>query len=157
MIDATISPDTRAFHQALAGLLRIYQFRDRERICCHDVSVTQCHALEALAGNALTLNELAAALLLSKSTTSRVVDSLDAKGYAIRRPHPASGRSVLVEATAAGRALHARIEQEILAEEQRLLADFSPETRARMTRLLDELAAAASRRTPITTSITTCK
>jgi hypothetical protein len=26
----------------------VYQFRDRDRICCHDVSVTQCYALETI-------------------------------------------------------------------------------------------------------------
>jgi hypothetical protein len=26
----------------------VYQFRDRDRICCHDVSVTQCYALETV-------------------------------------------------------------------------------------------------------------
>ena len=34
--------------QAVVDLVRVYQFRDRDRICCHDISVTQCHALEAL-------------------------------------------------------------------------------------------------------------
>ena len=44
------APDATAeeLHAALSALIRVYQFRDRDRICCHDVSVTQCYALEAL-------------------------------------------------------------------------------------------------------------
>lgn len=142
-----ILPDTLEFHRALTELVRVYQFRDRERICCYDVSVTQCYALEALARRgAQTLNELAGELYLDKSTTSRVVDTLAAKGYAERRVNPASGRSVLVSATRAGRALHARIEHDILLEEQRLLGDFAPAVRRRMAGLIGSLAQAAAAR-----------
>lgn len=145
---SALRDDTLAFHRALADLVRIYQFRDRERICCHDVSVTQCYALEALVqGGELTLNKLAAELYLDKSTASRVVDALEAKGYATRRTNPASRRSVLVGATPAGQGLHARIERDMLHAEQRLLEDFSPAVRARMTGLLQALAQAAAIRT----------
>ena len=34
-----------ALHRVLLDLKRAYQFRDRECICCYDVSVTQCWAL----------------------------------------------------------------------------------------------------------------
>ena len=43
-----LQADSLALHEALADLVRAYQFRDRDRICCHDISVTQCYALEAL-------------------------------------------------------------------------------------------------------------
>jgi MarR family transcriptional regulator, 2-MHQ and catechol-resistance regulon repressor len=143
-----INADTLAFHRALTELVRVYQFRDRERICCHDVSVTQCYALETLVqGGEQTLNELAAGLYVDKSTASRVVDTLEAKGYASRRTNPASRRSVLVGATPAGRELHARIEHEMLCQEQLLLEDFSPAVRTRMTGLLQSLAQAAAART----------
>ncbi len=88
----------------------IYQFRDRDRICCYDVSVTQCYALEALVRRGgMTLNDLAAHLYLDKSTASRVVDALERKGYVDRPPHPDDRRALLLEATAAGRALDGKI------------------------------------------------
>ncbi len=143
--DAALDRDVRAFYDALSELVRVYEFRDRDRICCHDVSVTQCYALEALARQgALTLNELAAHLYLDKSTTSRVVDALERKGYVARRPHPQDGRALQLEATPAGRALHGRIEADILEEERRLLAGFSPEVRQAMAQLLGRLARAAA-------------
>ncbi|MGH7475110.1 MAG: MarR family winged helix-turn-helix transcriptional regulator [Longimicrobiales bacterium] len=138
---------TVAFHRALTELVRVYQFRDRDRICCYDISVTQCYALDSvILRGPMTLNELAAQLYLEKSTASRVADGLEKKGYIVRRPNPASRRSVLLEATASGRALHGRIERAILAEEAALLADFPEETRRSMTRLIEALARSAAQR-----------
>src|SRR6185295_7416015 len=74
--------DATALHEALSELVRVYQFRDRDRICCHDISVTQCYALEALLRRGPSgLNELAQELYLDKSTASRVVAALQRKGY----------------------------------------------------------------------------
>ena len=65
--------DAAELYDALAALVRVYQFRDRDRICCHDVSVTQCYAMEALLKiGPCSLNALAAELYLDKSTASRV-------------------------------------------------------------------------------------
>jgi MarR family transcriptional regulator, 2-MHQ and catechol-resistance regulon repressor len=139
--------EVMAFHRALGGLIRVYQFRDRDRICCYDVSVTQSHALDAVVGGGpLTLNELAAELFLDKSTASRVADGLERKGYLARRPNPESRRSVLLEATPAGLDLHARIEADVLAQEARLLAEFPSEVRRSMTQLLEALSKAAAAR-----------
>ena len=147
--DAAFERDALSLHRSLSELMRMLQFRDRDRICCHDISVTQCYALEALVqraegGGGSTLNELAADLYLDKSTASRVVDSLVAKGYAARAPHPEDGRSVRLTPTAAGRRLYARIDGELLAEARAVLADFPPEVRGAMGELLRRLHAAAS-------------
>ncbi len=75
-----------------------------------------------------------------------MVDGLEEKGYAVRGPNPESRRSVLLEATGAGRALHARIEAELVAQEAQLLAEFAPEVRRSMTKLIGGLARAASSR-----------
>ncbi|HXO22050.1 MAG TPA: MarR family transcriptional regulator [Thermoanaerobaculia bacterium] len=145
--DRALDRDARALHGALSDLIRVYQFRDRDRICCHDISVTQCYGLESLAlCGAQTLNELAAHLYLDKSTASRVVDALERKGYVVRAPHPTDGRAVLLELTSAGRTLYERIEREILAEERDLLAGFDPEIRQAMTQLVARLARAAATR-----------
>src|SRR4026209_916514 len=58
---ARLEADAGALHEALTELVRVYQFRDRDRICCHDISVTQCYALDALLRRGPSgLNELAA-------------------------------------------------------------------------------------------------
>src|SRR6185503_4151377 len=92
--------DAASFYKAVSHLVRIYQFRDRQRICYRDISVTQCYALSALiAGGPMRLDALAGELFLDKSTTSRVVDSLEGKGYVRRGEDRLDGRALRVEAT----------------------------------------------------------
>lgn len=144
LTDPSLARDTEELYDALEDLLRVYQFRDRDRICCFDVSVSQCYALEGLVRRGgMTLNELAAHLYLDKSTASRVVDALERKGYVARSPHPTDGRALFLEATPQGRELEGRIRESILAEERQLLSDFSPEIRQAMTLLIRRLARAA--------------
>lgn len=146
-VDPSLEADAVELHRALSELVRVYQFRDRDRICCYDISVTQCYALEAVVlDGPLTLNELAARLYLDKSTASRVVDALEKKGHVQRRDNPEDRRALHLVATDDGRALHARIEADILAQERALLSDFGPEVRQSMSRLILQLARAAGTR-----------
>ncbi len=141
--DLELERDTANVHEAVKALLRVYQFRDRDRICCHDVSVTQCHALEHLVEEGpVSQKEIAAALYLDKSTTSRVVAALERKGYASRTPDPEDRRAHRVAATQDGRELVATIEADMLARESRLLADFDSEVRQAMATLIRKLARA---------------
>jgi len=143
----TLDQDAAELHQALTDLLRVYQFRDRKRICFHDVSVTQCYTLSALiSSGAPTLNELAEEMYLDKSTTSRVVDSLVRKGYARRISEPDDARVIRVEPTSEGRDLHERIEGHLVEQEKTLIAGFDPEVRQATTRLIARLARAARER-----------
>jgi MarR family transcriptional regulator, 2-MHQ and catechol-resistance regulon repressor len=145
--DARLDADAERLHRLLSELLRMFQFRDRERICCHDISVTQCYALEALVeGDGLTLNELAARLYLDKSTASRVVDALVAKGYASRVPHATDGRAVALTPTPSGRRLYERIDAGMMAEVRGVIADFPPDVRQAMNELLARFRGAAASR-----------
>lgn len=79
------SRDAEALYEAVNQLIRVHQFRDRDRICCYDVSVAQCYALETLVKQGpLRLQALALVMFLDKSTASRIVDSLERKGYVTR-------------------------------------------------------------------------
>jgi MarR family transcriptional regulator, 2-MHQ and catechol-resistance regulon repressor len=142
--DFRLAADARELHRALSELMRVVQFRDRDRICCYDVSVSQCWALEeVLRGGPLTLNDLAARLYLDKSTASRVVKALVEKGYVERRPHPADGRAIQLAASDAGRRLHAAIERDLLTQVEGLIAEFDPEVRRALASLLARLGRAA--------------
>jgi MarR family 2-MHQ and catechol resistance regulon transcriptional repressor len=148
--DRQLEQDAQALYEALSDLIRVYQFRDRDRICCHDLSVTQCHALEVLTQRAgASLNDLAADLYLDKSTASRVVSALERKGYLRRRANSADRRAVSLEITEAGSSLYQRIRREIIDQERRLLADFDPATRQSLTELLRRLARAAADRVDV--------
>ena len=143
----SLDRDAAELHAALTDLVRVYQFRDRKRICFHDVSVTQCYALSALVREgAPTLNELADELYLDKSTTSRVVDSLVRKGYARRHRTAEDGRVVRVKPTNQGVDLFVTIESHLIEQERRLIADFDPEVRQATARLIARLARAARER-----------
>lgn len=54
----------------------------RDRICCYDVSKTQCNAVETLLKKeTLRLQVLAEEMFLDESAASRVMDILERKGY----------------------------------------------------------------------------
>ncbi len=155
--NAALQTHAEALHAALAELVRVYRFRDRDRICCHDVSVTQCRAIEALVQRGpSTLNELAAELLLEKSTASRVVAVLERKGYVARAAHPEDGRAVVLKATGAGRRLHERIHRDLVEEEKSLLRDVEPRVREAAANLILRLARAAARHAGVGTSAACC-
>ncbi len=136
--------DIVALHRALSDLVRIYQFRDRTKICCHDVSVTQCYALEALIRlGSITLNRLAQELYLDKSTASRVVDALERKEYVRRCADPGDARAVNLRVTRRGRALHGRIELELMETTERVASGFEPEVRRATAELMTRFARAA--------------
>lgn len=139
--------DTRDLYDAVSNLVRFVQFRDRDRICCHDVSVTQCYALESLVRwGPSSLGALATDMYLDKSTTCRVVDALERKGYARRDPDPDDARGIRVSATPEGRRLQGRIQAGILREEREILKSFPPEVRQSITEALRRLAKAMAAR-----------
>ena len=139
--------DAEALHAAVADLVRVYQFRDRDRICCHDISVTQCHALEALVEHgSMRLGELSDRLFLDKSTTSRVVRTLVSKGYVAQHQDARDGRATTVSATRAGRSLCERITEDLVAQQKALIADLDPDVRAGVVDVIWRLARAADAR-----------
>lgn len=149
--DPRLDRDAADLHSALSELIRVYQFRERDKICCHDLSVTQCHALEVLVDSGpLSMNELAARLFLDKSTTSRVLDALERKDLAVREANPEDRRALRLLSTTAGAELLGRIRVGILGEEKRLLSEFEPAVRREMIRLIGRLGRAAAARVDTT-------
>ena len=139
--------DAVALHEAVANLVRVYQFRDRDRICCHDVSVTQCYALETIVEHGpMRLSALAERLFLDKSTTSRVVSTLVRKGYVEQRADAKDGRATTLRATRQGQRLCARITDDLVDQQKLLLQDLDPEVRAGVVQVLRRLAQAADAR-----------
>jgi MarR family 2-MHQ and catechol resistance regulon transcriptional repressor len=139
--------DAVAVQRALLELIRVVQFRDRDRLCMYDVSVSQCYALNAIADRgALTVNELSAELYLDKSTASRLANSLEEKGYVQKEPDPTDRRVVRMTMSAAGEALAKRIHDALVREHVVLLADFDPEVRRSMVHLVSRLARAFAAR-----------
>ena len=138
--DPELIKDAHQLSEALSDLIRVVQFRDRDRACCYDLSVSQCYALKAVADTGpLTVNDLAAELYLDKSTASRLANVLVDKGHLARERDSDDGRVVRLAATEAGHALCDRIEGDLALEYAELLGDFDPEIRAAITRLVSRL------------------
>jgi DNA-binding MarR family transcriptional regulator len=145
--DAALDRDAVALQQAVADLVRVYQFRDRDCICCHDVSVTQCYALETLVEHGpMRLSALAERLFLDKSTTSRVVNTLVRKGYVEQQADATDGRAMLINPTRQGKRLCARITSDLVVQQKQLLEDLAPEIRSGVVQVIQRLARAADAR-----------
>lgn len=145
--DASLKADAWDLHRAMSELVRVYQFRDRTRICYYDLSVTQCYAVSALVANGpMPLNGLADALYLDKSTASRVVDSLERKGYVERNVDPEDGRALRLQPTRKAREVHARIEKDLVEEMEKLIEAIDPDVRQATIRLVARLARTAKER-----------
>ena len=147
VLDADLEHDAAALHAAVSDLVRVYQFRDRDRICCHDISVTQCYALEAVAEHGpVRLGALAERMFLDKSTTSRVVATLVRKGYLSQSADAADARATAIEVTKTGRQLYTRITRDLVAQQHEVLQDLDPVVRDGVVEVIRRLAAAAEKR-----------
>jgi len=145
--EPALAADAQALNDAVSDLVRIYQFRDRDRICCYDISVTQCYALEALVERgALRSSALSEVLMLDRSTTTRVVDALVRKGYVERSVDAEDRRAVSLSATDTGRQLLSRIQSGLVEQHAELLRDVAPEARALTIDVIRRLARSAGSR-----------
>lgn len=139
--DSARPRDTEAFARALGDLIRVVQFRDRDRACCHGLSVTQCYALEGVVERGgLTVNELAAYLYLDKSTVSRVAGGLVERGLVRRESDRDDGRIVRLTPTNEGRTTHEVIREDLERDYGVLLDDLSPEVRTSVVGVVARLA-----------------
>lgn len=135
--------DGQRLQRAIAGLLRRFEYRDRSEICCHGISVSQCHTLEAAVEQGLpTMGELAAQLFVSMSTMTRIVDGLERQGLVERRLDERDRRAWRVVPTAAGRALADRIRGELAAGAAEVLARIEEGNRDSIIFAVEELARA---------------
>lgn len=127
----------------MTDLVRRYQFRDRNEICCFGISVSQCYALEALAqAGTLTMGALASRMQLSVSTMTRVVDQLVAHGLVERGEDAEDRRVCCVEPTSKGRKLLARVSSELLESERAILDKLPAEHRESVILALEQLSRA---------------
>jgi DNA-binding MarR family transcriptional regulator len=140
LIDPGLYEDARRLNEALGELVRIVQFRDRDRACCYDLTASQCYALKGIVeAGGITVNDLAARLYCDKSTASRLAQALVDKGYVLRQRDKEDARVVRLVPTATGAALCAAVETTEAHEYAALLADFEPVVRAEIIRLVSKL------------------
>jgi DNA-binding MarR family transcriptional regulator len=83
--------------------------------------------------------DLADAVMLSSSGTTKRLDRLEDAGLIVRKPDPADRRSVLVELTPAGRRLIDAAYPEHMANEDELLSPLTKAERRQLAALLRKL------------------
>jgi DNA-binding MarR family transcriptional regulator len=114
-------------HRTAKELIQRYQFRDRNQICCHGLSVSQCYVLDALAEEGdFTMQHLAQRMHLAVSTMTRVVAQLVRRGYARRRRDPEDGRVVHVAITPRGKEIVAAINRSLIESQRAILEALPP-------------------------------
>jgi DNA-binding MarR family transcriptional regulator len=80
---------------------------------------------------------------LPKMQVSRAATRLERDGLIVRATDPADRRNLVMRLTAAGRALHRRIEPVVLERERDLMAALAPAERAAFATALPRIEAAA--------------
>jgi len=150
----------RLYH-VFSELVRAYQFRDREGICCHGVSVSQCYTLDALDRNGpMTMGELAGHLHLEISSMTRIVDGLVGNKLANRVPDPDDRRVCRVRLSKKGKSLVAAIRADLVREYEKVLREIPNESReaviAAISHLLEAFRARQSGRSTEPASQSKC-
>jgi MarR family 2-MHQ and catechol resistance regulon transcriptional repressor len=143
----SLSRQAERLYTVFAELVRGYQFRDREGICCHGLSVSQCHALDALATKGqMTMGELAAHLYLDTSTVTRLVDFLVANKLVTRVSNVNDRRVCCAKNTRKGQSLVSKIRAELIDEHKHVLREIPPDSREAVISAMSHLLAAFNER-----------
>jgi len=96
----------------------------------------------------LGVGELAELEGINPTMLSRIVSKLTDQGLIARTPHPDDGRAVLLEATAAGRKLHQRVQAQRAKLLATKLSHLSVEQAAEIVAALPALEALSARLQP---------
>ncbi|HEX6424878.1 MAG TPA: MarR family transcriptional regulator [Acidimicrobiales bacterium] len=145
-----LSPSPTAGDEAdlqrhLAGFVRAFGLhRPDETPCGTPVPVSEAHALSILAEQGpLTQTDLVRHLALGKSTVSRLVDQVVARGWAERTTSPDDARCRLVALTSSGREVAGGLQRARAARFARLLDRIPPAERPVVLAALATLTEAA--------------
>ena len=143
-----MTPDEGAaqLHQLTTELIRRYQFRDWNQICCYGISPSQSHILALLAeAGDLTMQTLAKRMFKSVSTMTRVAGQLVRRGYVRRRQDPEDRRVVHLTVTPQGKAIVTAIQRDLLATQKAILATIPKNQWPGAFKVLEALAHGARR------------
>jgi DNA-binding MarR family transcriptional regulator len=104
------------------------------------VSPSQSRALGVLSRHGeMRLSALADHLHIAPRSATEVIDDLQKRGLAVRKPDPSDRRATLVALTPEGVSTMQAINEARAAEGERLFAGLDPADRADLTRILRQL------------------
>jgi MarR family transcriptional regulator, 2-MHQ and catechol-resistance regulon repressor len=132
--------DAADLYDAATAFIRIYQFRDRDRALALELTVVQAYALDILlSADGQSLSQLAQALRLDKSTTSRIVAGMTRRGMAEWSRREDDRRAKRIVASAEGKRRYGRLRQTIVRDNARLLASYPAAARRNAISILWQL------------------
>ncbi len=133
-----------ALQEQMVALVRAFGLhRPDETPCGQPVPVSEAHALAELAlDDPLSQSELAARLRLEKSTVSRIVGQLAARGWVERDRDPGDGRAVCLRLTKRGAAAAGEIGEARRRKFGAVLERIPEDERDEVLRALDILTEA---------------
>ena len=141
-----IDSGAEQLHRLTKELIRRYQFRDWNQICCYGISISQSHILDVLAEEGdLTMQRLAKRMFKSVSTMTRVVAQLVRRGYVKRRQDPEDRRAVWISITPQGKAIVAAINRDLVETQKAILRDIPSGEWSGAFKLLEALGRGARR------------
>jgi DNA-binding MarR family transcriptional regulator len=112
----------------------------QETLAPWDINPSHLRALRTLKRHGtMRLSELSDHLRIAPRSATEVVDALESRGLARRRPDPGDRRATLVELTADGESVLDAIRSARGTEAERVFGRLSPADRAELARLLRKL------------------
>ena len=142
----TLAHDADELYDAATAFIRTYQFRNRDQSLKYDLTVAQAYALDALlACGGTSLNGVAQALQLDKSTTSRIVSGMERSGLVEWSRPEHDQRAKQIVASREGRRRYQQLRRAIVKDNARLLAEYTPAARTAIIKVLGQLATRARR------------
>jgi DNA-binding MarR family transcriptional regulator len=126
--------------EAFRSVARQLRDTSQDFLAPWDITPSQLRALRVLRRHgAMRLSELSGHLHIAARSTTEVVDALQARGLAGRRPDPGDRRATLVELTEHGAGVVDAIRQARGTEAERAFDRLSRTDRAHLARILRKL------------------
>ena len=142
-MEKQLNKDAIDLRIALKRLVRIYQFRDRNKLhsITSNLSVNQFYVIELIINNqTIGIIDLAEKLFLNKSTTSRIVDQLVEKGLVVKVDNPEDGRSIRLKVTGEGLNKYKNISNSEIFRFENYLREINPQVRDGINKLIHVIA-----------------
>ena len=123
--------------EAFWAVARRLRDTSQETLAPWDITPAQLRALRMLRRHGvMRLSELSDRLRIAPRSATEVVDALEARGLAQRRPDPGDRRATLVEVTADGSGVLDAVRG---TEAERVFSRLSPADRSQLARILGKL------------------
>jgi DNA-binding MarR family transcriptional regulator len=141
--DAADRPESagdESLSEAFWSVARQLRETSQEALAPWDITPSHLRALRMISRHGtMRLSELSERLQIAPRSATEVVDALQSRGLAGRRPDPGDRRATLVEMTDHGASVLDAIRAARGTEAERLFDRLSPADRAHLARILREL------------------